>query len=280
MVDLNKFFKIDPLKSFTELPLFRITFFTAILIALTSTVLIISNSDLQWNFDYVGFNSFVEIFRLPLSILAIAITIVAILATMHRSAQTREQIIITNTQNVFSNYYKHIEEFEKYFNSIISQSPVDSENLRLTYNHLFPNSFDGNYSINEKYLVVVEEEYSKCKKLLIKFNQDDNDSIHKLIYEIRSRIDFVFSLLHLEIRLGGRRLNVDGKMIIVPEHMKDYLSDIKRMSTILVRILSFDHLATIPNSLIQLTNLNLTVVPDLNIITQNKFAKFNVFEEE
>jgi hypothetical protein len=279
-LQISKFYKIDPLKSYTELPLFRITLTTAILLALITTVLIILNSDLQWRVDYVGLNSFVEIFRVPLSIMAIAITIIAILATMHRSAQTREQIIITNTQNVFSNYYKHIEEFEKYFSPIVTISPVTCKNIRLTYEKLFPNSFDGNYSINKSIIKVVEYEYSECIKILKKLNQDESNSIHKLIYDILERIDSVFSILNLSIRLGGKRLNVNGKMIVVPEQMKDYLTELRRISLILVQILSFDHYVLIPISLIEFIDLNLSVVPELNIFTQNKFQKFNVFEKE
>ena len=69
-------------------------------------------------------------------------------------------------------------------------------------------------------------------------------------------------------------------MIVVTECMKEYLSDIKRISLILDHILSFDYSITIPNSLIQLTSLNLSLVPNFNIYIQSKIVKFNFFEKE
>jgi hypothetical protein len=280
-MEIKNLFKIDPLKSFTELPAFRITIILSISLATIFTILIIFNSDIVWRFDYVGFNSFVEIFRVPLSILAIAVTVIAILATMHRSAQTKEQILSTNRQNIFSNYYKHIEEFEKYYKTITGNGPVYSYNLRLSYERLFPNASIGDYSINSKFILMVQNIYLDCIDLLNEFNKDNDYSLHKLIYQIRLKIDYVFSLLEMRIELGGKRLNVDGNIIVVPEKLKDYLADIRRVSVILSRLISFDNSASIPNSLIQLSNLNLSEVPECSILmNSNKVNKFNPFKIE
>lgn len=277
---IKKFVRINPLKSFTELPIFWGTFISLSILALISTILIIINSNLEWLLDYKGFNYFVEIFKVPLSIMALMITFVAILATMHRSSQTKELIIITNKQNSFSNYYKHIEEFEKYMDSVFSHSTVICKNLRLTHRYLFPNSVDGDYSIDRDFLFVIENKFSVCKYLLTKFNQDGEYSVHKLIFETYLNIDNVFSLLHMQIDRGGKRLNVDGKMIVAPEFIKGFIYDIISAASILIQILSFDHLIFIPSSLMLMTKLNPSVVPDWNIFTQNKADKFDVFSNE
>jgi hypothetical protein len=278
---IKKFFKIDPLKSYIELPLFQITLTTAILLALITTVLIISNSDLQWKFDYVGFNSFVEIFRVPLSVMAIAITIIAILATMHRSAQTREQIIITNTQNVFSNYYKHIEEFEKYLNSAIKSKNLIFENLRLAHKCLFPNSFQGNYNVDKGYLGIIEKEYAQIKNLLNNFNCDRKETVHNLLFGIYEGIDNCFSYLYIRIRRDGTRRFENGKLFVVPsDNIVNIINDIKNTSLILIHILAFDREVKIPKSIKQVSSLIISQVPEWNFDSKQKFENFILFNEQ
>lgn len=67
---------------------------------------------LCWN--PVCYKSFIEAFELPIGVFAVAIPLTALAAAAHRSSQTKRQIELQNSQNVFSNYYKHLEEFVKF----------------------------------------------------------------------------------------------------------------------------------------------------------------------
>lgn len=138
----------DPHKSFLNLEIlwFVVGFFN--LSAFISWVMIIHYSNIDFEFSYVGFNGFIDIFQVPLGILAIIIPIVALLAANHRSEQTKEQLRLTQEQNNFSNYYKHIEEFEKYCEGHKSEIP-EINKPRQTYVKIFKESKNGIFSISQ-----------------------------------------------------------------------------------------------------------------------------------
>lgn len=256
-------FKLDPLKSFTELLAFKFTIGLSILFSTTSTLLILFNTDIAWRVDYLGFNTFVEIFRFPLSVLAIAITIIAILATMHRSVQTKEQILNSNKQNVFSNYYKHIEEFEKYMNSTMKSKTLVLENSRTTHKILFPGAEKGNYSISETYLEIIETEFAQIVDLLNSFNNNRKETVHNILFRTYEKIDRCFSYLSMRIGRSGIRQFEDDKLIIVPSNnIIEIVNDIKNTSLILSNIISFDNEVIISPSLEKVAKLIIDKVPE------------------
>jgi len=279
-VKSKNLFKIDPLKSFTELPVFRIIIISSLLLSLVSTLLIISNSNLIWNLDYIGFNSFVEIFKVPLSILALAITSIAIIATIHRSSQIKEQILSANKQNTFSNYFKHIEEFEKYMKVVIPTKNYNLENLRFTHKYLFPYAFDGNYSINQEFLSIINNRFSKIKDLLNKFNLERTETVSDLLFEIYSEIDYNFSVLHIKCLRSGTQIVQDSKRIVVPsKNIFAIMNDIKSTSLIIIHIIAFDPQVEIPSPLYQVANLIISKeVPNWNFQSTNKFENFVHFD--
>lgn len=59
-------------------------------------------------------------FRLPLLILALVFPLVALASANHRSDQTAENLEAQRGQNIFANYYKHLEEFERHAYSGVS----------------------------------------------------------------------------------------------------------------------------------------------------------------
>lgn len=277
---IRNLLKLDPLKSFTELPAFKFSIILSLLFSTMSALLIIFNSDIDWRIDYLGLNTFVEIFRVPLSILAIAITIVAILATMHRSAQTKEQILNANKQNVFSNYYKHIEEFEKHMNSTIKNKKLIFENLRLAHKFLFPNADKGNYNVSKIYLEIIEKEFARIMGLLNYFNEDRKETVHNLLLGIYAEMDKCFSYLFIRIGRSGIRQFEDGKLIIVPSNnIIEIVNDIRNTSLILINILSFDSEVIIPHSLEQVSNLIISQVPKWSFDSKQKFENFILFKE-
>ncbi len=140
----------DPNKSFLSLKIVWIAVFILLFSAVLSATIIIIHSKLELNLSYLGFNSFISIFKFPLAITALIIPIVALLAANHRSEQTKEQIRVTNSQNVFSNYYKHIEEFVKYSNGR-GDRDVD---LRYAHSNIYPYASEGNYEIN---MILIEK---------------------------------------------------------------------------------------------------------------------------
>jgi hypothetical protein len=280
-LNLREYFKIDPLKSFVELPILWVVVVVLFLAAAIIAIAIGLNSNLELSFDYRGFNSLVEIFKVPLAILAIIVTFAAFLATIHRSVQIREQIITTNKQNTFSNYYKHIEEFEKYINASVVDRRMHFQNLRMTHKYLFPKSIYGDYSVNDEFLNLIDKEYSRCVSLLERFDQAEEKSVFDIFYDIYSTVDHIFSFLGVKIGRSGIQVVQDGKKLAVPSSdLKGAFSVVKDHSAILEQILLFDPSVIVPSSLKRIVSMNLSVVPEWPFLTGKNVERFNVFSAE
>ena len=95
--------KIDPKISLSSVPLYRITFTVLPTLALLCFVVIVFNSNLEFDPSYSGFNhGLFTVSKVPLAILAACITILGVMAAIHRSAQTTLQIekAITKTSKI------------------------------------------------------------------------------------------------------------------------------------------------------------------------------------
>ena len=219
--------------------------------------------------DYLGINSLVDIFKVPLATLALIVTIIVILASTHRSV------------HIFSNYFKHIDEFEKYISKSFDNNLVHFKNLRITHQYLFPNAFEGNYAINSEFIELIDEIYSECKTLLDTFNYPGDKILIDLFYLVFNKIDYLFSLFNCKIVRSGRQLAVEGKKIIVSElYLRGAFKDIKNNSFLLEQILSFDHSVVIPTSLKIICDLNISAVPHRSLELNGDITEFNVFLDE
>ncbi|MDN3632498.1 hypothetical protein [Vibrio lentus] len=158
----------DPDTSFFGLKIVRFTAFGFIVTFLIMCFVIIHNSKLlgDWDWTYVGFNNFLEYFKVPLGFLALSIPTGAVFAANHRSEQTKKQIVLTNKQNLFTNYYKHLEEFEKYAKEQITniaaqhdrQSTIYNLNIRHLHKVLFPNLIEsGDYFVDQQFILSLEK---------------------------------------------------------------------------------------------------------------------------
>lgn len=140
----------DPHKSFLKLKIVWLFIFFLVTISALISYIIIKNTSLVIDPSANGFNYFVVVFKVPLGILALIIPIVALLAANHRSEQTKEQIRVTGVQNNFANFYKHMEEFDKYNESLERDKYNFFEKGRLLHNIIYPNARDGDYAISYK----------------------------------------------------------------------------------------------------------------------------------
>ncbi|WP_182038966.1 hypothetical protein [Vibrio alginolyticus] len=182
--------QFDPHSSFITLP---IVWQVASLLVGTSTfisIVIICNTPITWDFSADGFNYFISTFRFPIAILALIIPIIALLAANHRSEQTKEQIRAANQQNIFTNYYKHLEEFKKYVDTLNIPSVTDIE-IRKLHRKLFPDALYGDLSPN----INLAQEFAQCcEKALHAFNSGVNDQDVTLALVETS---YIFNKFHL-----------------------------------------------------------------------------------
>ncbi|MGJ3255516.1 MAG: hypothetical protein ACFE0K_04260 [Alcanivorax sp.] len=153
----------DAEKSFFSLSVVRRSAAFLIGVAIASAATIYFGSDLEINLSYHGFNKLIEVYRFPLGVLALLIPIIAVLGVNHRSEQTRVQIKITSSQNNFSNHFKHLEEFIKYYDSHLDGMVTDLSPRELHF-HLFPRSRNGDYTIHEDISESIETCFYCIKK--------------------------------------------------------------------------------------------------------------------
>lgn len=168
------------------------------MVSVVSTISIVYISELKFDGSYRGFNQFIEYFRFPIAVLATSIPLGAIYATNHRSEQTKKQIVTTNVQNNFINYYKHIEEFEKYASNHFENHGTHLISARETYNKLFTNSKNGDYTLSNTIVNEIEQRTEEIVTCLIEINKENIESIHcpeELFKEIEQKAEKALELL-------------------------------------------------------------------------------------
>lgn len=162
-------------KNLIQLPAFWIVNSFIIIVSIILSMALWTNERYEWDFSAVGFKTFIEAFALPLGILAIVVPASALIASIHRSEQTRKQIDLMTETNRFSNYYKHIEEFEKHLErcNLIKFVSYDLANI---YNISFPASRSGDYNVNREIVSVAK---SQAQSILTSIKEANE---HKYTY--------------------------------------------------------------------------------------------------
>ncbi|RZK61945.1 MAG: hypothetical protein EOO85_32820, partial [Pedobacter sp.] len=159
--DPSKIF--DPHTSFLNLPAVRYVCGIMLAIAAIVAIIIYIYTDLSWNFSSEGWNQALTTFKVPIGILAIIIPVIALLASNHRSEQTRRQISLTLQQigltsnqlemvtvnNGFANYYKHVEAFEEYVSEHGKGSQLEIAWPRKFHRRAFPGAKKSDYTVGE-----------------------------------------------------------------------------------------------------------------------------------
>lgn len=176
----------DPEKAFFQLPIVWGTVVLFVTVAIILTAIILTNSSLKIDLSYTGFNLWITIHKLPLAILALLIPVIAVLAANHRSEQTKESISLTKSQNRFSNYYKHLEEFTKYTTKLEEKYAGLKINTRKLHGHLFKDSRIGNYLIPEEISINLQKELQKVVTLLNKISKASHEISTETIDDIKN----------------------------------------------------------------------------------------------
>lgn len=134
----------DPNQSFLRLPAFWGPVLVISLIAGVTYLKVIADQDLVFN-PAGDIDQWYRWFQVPIWIFATLIPIVGLFNANHKSEQTKESMRLTGDQNRFANYYKHIEEFEKYIKSLNSTfgSETEIRARRTLHHYLYPRAREG-----------------------------------------------------------------------------------------------------------------------------------------
>lgn len=170
----------------TELPEFRWTLGVLLFISAVLFGVIAYNSDLVFQWDYEGFNFFVKAFSVPIAILTSVIPIVGFIALNHRSVQTKEQIELARSQNLFTNYYKHLEEFENYISSFIT---LPRDQIGTMHKNLYPFARQGIY--NSSQFADLDTRIQKAALSFAEYLSQDGARDRKLASKALRLLDFI-----------------------------------------------------------------------------------------
>lgn len=240
----------DPRKSLLKLPILWLVIFVMLVSSAIITILIIKNSEVTWGIDYQSINNYLSIFKAPLAITALIIPIVALLAANHRSEQTKLHIFTTEQQNLFANYYKHIEEFSKYTKDHFSDKIIFLNRRRL-HDLLFPHARSGNYHIDSKVLNFVEEKIQQQE--FNKYNTknmtaEDRMKIEGTLREIERKLFFDYVITDTKNMSAYSGQGVSG---VDNEWYRDIIED--RVEAIKT-IFEFDPAARVSDKIFHLAN--------------------------
>ena len=124
----------------------------------------------QIDFSEIGWEHFVNIFKVPLTFIGLGIPIYGIIVTMYRSIQNEKQLKLFSQNVKFNNYYKHMDEFIKKLSSTMESNRYwggkrDEDLLRKIYVKWYGANFDTNFKISDEILHLVKEFYDELNEI-------------------------------------------------------------------------------------------------------------------
>ncbi|MDZ7660947.1 hypothetical protein [Thiohalophilus sp.] len=212
---------------------------------------------------------------------ALIIPIVALLAANHRSEQTKAQILSNNQQNIFSNYYKHIEEFEKYIETNIDQTEMLIEKKRSCHRRIYPKASKGDFSVDEELAAKVETNSNEIYEFIEYFHKGHRKMSHDTIVDIELNLREIER--NLSMRWSPKNVNtVTLNNVTVraqKNSLKHYFRNIKNRSHAILDVLEFDQYFEVPKSLRFIARGNYSEVPDVEIKENGSYPAFEFIKD-
>ncbi|MCF2909971.1 hypothetical protein L1285_16750 [Pseudoalteromonas sp. DL2-H2.2] len=101
----------------------------------------------EFSWTKEGIDTFFEISKVPLYFLSSVIPFLILAARIHGTRQVEEQIKVTQENNIFTNYYKHRELFDKFIDDNIDDFK-HIESSEALYKFLYPDNNSKNFTLN------------------------------------------------------------------------------------------------------------------------------------
>lgn len=268
----------DPRKSFFELTVVKATFVVIVALSIFFALVIIYNSDLKSDLSYSGFNNFLEIFKVPLGTFALLIPSVALLAANHRSEQTREQILTAQSQNNFSNYFKHIEEFEKFCNEQ-NFNKAKVVNVRRLHDVIFGGAKEGIYDVCEQFREDIDSIISDFFRLCEAFEYEDSafklDNILELD-TLKKTIMAHYGISLSERRSGNNLSHNNRNVFFADGKLELFLKEFKVLIQYVILISRFGGKAIKTDKTEEICNIMFSCISSDNISVSKNFHPFNI----
>ncbi|MCH5651191.1 hypothetical protein [Pseudomonas syringae] len=232
---------------------------------------------LKYNLSSEGWNNALDIFKVPLGLLAVAIPLIALLAANHRSVQskaqmelTQFQINLTQTNNYINNYYKHVDEFQKYLGSHHFGFTEEKEGQpkvaypRKLHKALFPEAKMGILTVDKEFVLTFLSDLEKILSLFSVFEGIYYDRRVQGCIDINRKLE---SLARKHFIVGFRpkdfpHISHEGGVVKSGPTVREIIRPIGIIATILNEAMLFDETYDVPEILRQLTTFRFDLVPD------------------
>ena len=161
---------MDDYKKLGQSTIFIVAFYVPIFFGLLLLLITgYNNTDHSLCLSSECFNNFFTLYKFPISVMGLSIPLSAIAAAIHRSEETSRQILLTQSQfnetlsqNKFSNYIKHKEDFFELIKNMENVCKCKFNDPLGTYKKIFPKNSYSKLNFNSHPKV----ETQKSNKLL------------------------------------------------------------------------------------------------------------------
>ncbi len=263
----------DPHKSFFSLLIVRFSLILFISVFVASLFFVLKTSEIAYHGGYEGLNKALVIFKVPLGVLAISIPVIGILAAFHRSEQTREQIRVSINQNNFVNYYKHIEEFDKYIKSYPATN-IEFININALHSQFFPAARFGDYDLDKKVFFDIDKCFDNILKSLGNFNNEDRETQYNALYDIEINRGKIISLLQLKKEKlavsNAKTIQIkEIKVALVGGGFRRYIRSCRNLADVFIYLASFQDKPPKFYSTVKFSDMDLSVIIDCDISSES-----------
>ncbi|CNF35126.1 Uncharacterised protein [Yersinia bercovieri] len=279
MISLNRLFRLDHESLSKQGP-----FWLSILIPLVISILLCIPLWIHTTIDLSpdGYGKFLDMYKLPIGILSLSIPLVAIVAHIHRTIQTSEQIKSARDKSKSDSFFSHhkfvIDAFSKIPPKIIDSYEYKIEDPYSIYAYLFE---DASYTngVNIENLARVKQEFtdvliSISTSIESVSNDKNRGSRIYEIYNITSEIFKLESMLSItktnrtwhSLMMDKDELHI--RKVIIPFHNESELK--KRLATSIYFI----------RKTLQIVNINIDISDVLDFYTHIDKSGHQVFSLE
>lgn len=281
----------DPDKAFLSLPIVRYTLSFILLSVAASICTIAINDTLYFSFNSDGFNSAANIFRVPIGLFTLSIPALALLAANHRSEQTKQQMTLTRNQiartdrqieiaagqNVFSNYFKHLEEFEKRFNKGSNKGGMHISNPHKLHSAMFPRARKGELSVDPDFYRTfsgnVTSFINACTDLS---NAMPGGKWEQLAFYLSTQMRKISEEYQLNVGItSGMQVSTGGNnkeaFILIDGNLRAFIAHFIEIFAYIDGVMAFDQNYEAPNRLQKLLKLDLNGVPNATYMSNRDY---------
>lgn len=157
----------------------------------------LSEPSMKICFTSTCYSNFVSIFKIPITLSALSFPLAGIVAAYHRSIETSKQIAIAESNNTFSNYMKHRDDFISHIEHLeeIEEHLGRINDLRVLYSIIYPQNsythFDPSAQISDEHWLLkdidnISRRIAEAQKR--NFPREEIFQILKLAYEYSAKI--------------------------------------------------------------------------------------------